>query len=192
MEMITGGVLLIKRSMAQLETSTTPQRHRAGVRKMMKGNLRVDMTPMVDLGFLLIAFFVLTTRMGSPVVMNLNMPRTDGSPTPVGDSYALTVLLGEKSYYYEGDWDKAVNAGKVFPVTNFDLRTIIVRKQHQLDDKSQYKFGREGLMLLIKPTADAEYRTIVDMLDEATIGNVKSYALVDATDAEKEWMKTSR
>lgn len=188
--MMTMLSLTIKKSMAQIDTPATPQRHRAGVRKMMKGNLRVDMTPMVDLGFLLIAFFVLTTRMGSPTVMNLNMPRTDGSPTPIGDSYALTVLLGGRSYYYEGDWDKAVKAGKVFPVTNLELRTIIIRKQHQLDNTAQYKFGRDGLMLLIKPSESAAYRTIVDMLDEATIGNVKSYALVEATSSEKEWLKT--
>lgn len=178
--------------MAEINTPATPQRHRAGVRKMMKGNLRVDMTPMVDLGFLLIAFFVFTTRLGEPTAMNLNMPRIDGPPTPVGDSYALTVLLGRNSYYYEGDWVKAVKTGKIFPVTNSELRKVITRKQQQLDNKEQYKFGSNGLMLLIKPTADAEYSTVVDMLDEATIGNVKSYALVDATDAEKEWMKTIR
>lgn len=178
--------------MAEINTPPTPQRHRAGVRKMMKGNLRVDMTPMVDLGFLLITFFVLTTRMGSPTAMNLSMPRADGSPTPIGDSYALTVLLGRNSYYYEGDWVKAVKTGKIFPVTNVELRTIIARKKQQLNNKEQYKFGSDGMMLLIKPDANAEYRTIVDMLDETTIGNVKSYALVDATDAEKEWMKTSR
>lgn len=178
--------------MAQPDTPTTPQRHRAGVRKMSKGNLRVDMTPMVDLGFLLIAFFVFTTRLGEPTAMNLNMPRTDGPPTPVGDSYALTVLLGGKNYYYEGDWDKAVKDGKVFPVTNSELRKVISRKQQELDNKEQYKFGRNGLMLLIKPTADAEYSAIVDMLDEATIGDVKSYALVEAANNEKEWLKTNR
>ncbi|MBK8953867.1 MAG: biopolymer transporter ExbD [Chitinophagaceae bacterium] len=174
--------------MAQIDAEAAPQKYRAGVRKMIKNNLRVDMTPMVDLGFLLIAFFVLTTELSKPTVMNLNMPKTEGTPTPVGDSYALTVLLGAKSYYYEGDWDKAFSSGKVFSVTSYELRKIIARKQQQLDDKTKYKFGRNGLMLLVKPTAAANYKTIVDMLDETTIANVKSYALVDATDNEKEWL----
>lgn len=81
---------------------------RAGVRRAKKHDLRVDMTPMVDLGFILITFFVMTVELTKPAALALNMPKEGGPPTTLGESNALTVLLdGEKVYYYHGDWQQA-------------------------------------------------------------------------------------
>ena len=67
------------------------------------------MTPMVDLGFLLITFFVITTQLSQPCITPLYMPK-DGKPMPTGESTALTVLLGkdDQVYYYEGQYDQAL------------------------------------------------------------------------------------
>jgi biopolymer transport protein ExbD len=95
------------------ENPTGGFRKRSGVRKVLKHNLKVDMTPMVDLGFLLITFFVITTELAKPTAMNLYMPK-DGPPSPVGNSSALTILLDDnKIYYYNGDWEVAVQSGGI-------------------------------------------------------------------------------
>ena len=164
-----------------------------GVLRMVKHNLRLDMTPMVDLGFLLITFFVITTELAKPTVMDLYMPK-DGKPMPLGDSNALTILLdNNKMYYYHGEWAAAVNA-KAIIETNLhgkaDLRKIIGEKFQQLDISTKSKEGREGLMVLIKPGSNASYNEVINVLDEMTINRVRKYAIVKMTGEETVWLKS--
>lgn len=160
---------------------------------MVKHNLRVDMTPMVDLGFLLISFFVITTELSKPTAMNLYVPK-QGPPIPLGMSDALTILLDKDNavYYYNGDWKDAV-ANNSIVQTNYSgttgIRNVIMEKQYWLDKNSKSKEGRNGLMMLIKPTTAASYRNVVDVLDEATINMVKKYAIVKITPEESSWLK---
>jgi biopolymer transport protein ExbD len=173
-----------------MQAEAPSSRRRIGVRKMLKKNMPIDMTPMVDLGFLLITFFVITTELNKPTVMDIAMPKdSNSSPSEIGDSYALTVIPdGGKVFYYEGAFDKASKEKKIASTTIEELRKIIIQKQLQLDDKTKYKEGREGLMLLVKPTEKATYKSIVDVLDECTIAQVKKYALLKISEEEKDWL----
>ena len=174
-------------------TSSAISRKRAGVQGMTKNSHRIDMTPMVDLGFLLISFFVITTELSKPTVMNLYMP-TDGPPMKLGNSNALTLLLDKNNaiYYYNGDWKEASMTGGIVQ-TNFSgtngLRDVIMKKQHWLEINNKTKEGRNGLMLLIKPGSGASYKNVVDALDEATINMVKKYAVVKISAEEINWLK---
>jgi biopolymer transport protein ExbD len=178
--------------MAQLNESpaTNNGRQKPGVPKILKSNLRIDMTPMVDLGFLLISFFVIVSQLQEPTSMPIAMPKdSDSEPMPVGGSYALTVLLhGDKTYYYEGSYEKAMADNSIKETTLAAVREVIVAKQQRLDNKNLYKDGRDGLMLMIKPTADAGYKSVVDALDECTITGVKRYALLKLSSDEKKWL----
>lgn len=166
-------------------------RRRRGVTRMRKHSLKTDMTPMVDLGFLLIAFFIMTTELSKPVVTRLNMPH-DGPSMLLGMSNALTVLLGDNNsvYYYHGDWEEALKNKTITKTTlavKDGLGKVIREKQQALDQLKAVKpaaEGREGLMLLIKATKKTNYASVIDVLDEVTINRVGKYALVKAENEE--------
>ncbi len=168
------------------------KRSRPGVRRPLKQQLRIDMTPMVDLGFLLISFFVITTELSKPTAMDLVMPK-DGKPMPLGDSNAFTLLLDEhnQAWYYTGEWKKAHEEGAIRPVRisgKQGLRDQIIRRQQWLDARHTGE-GREGLMLLIKAGPGTSYKNLVDVLDEMNINQVKKYAVVKMTPEEMAWIK---
>lgn len=180
--------------MAAIDTNNIPvsAKNRPGVHRVKKHSLRTDMTPMVDLGFLLITFFVFTAELSKPVVTKLVMP-TEGGQTTLGESDALTVLLGKNDavYYYHGDQGKAFAEGKVYK-TSFavdkGIGGIIRDKQKQLAANPASKDGKDGLMLLIKPGEHASYQNVIDMLDEAMINKVKKYALLKQEKEEVDYV----
>jgi biopolymer transport protein ExbD len=83
-----------------------------GIRRNRKLSTKVDLTPMVDLGFLLITFFILTTTWSTPRVTGLNMP-ANGDSTSLGKDAALTILAGNnnKVFYYNGALEEALKNG---------------------------------------------------------------------------------
>src|SRR5687767_3805131 len=101
------------------ETNSSLRKGISGFGRQVKHTLSVDMTPMVDLGFLLISFFVISTRLSEPGAMDLYMP-ADGDSMPLGQSNALTVILDKDNtiFYYHGDWETAINSGSIFQ-TNY-------------------------------------------------------------------------
>jgi len=181
--------------MAEIQPTESGGRCRPGFYRTKKLKIRVDMTPMVDLGFLLIAFFVMTTQMSQPSVVNLNMPK-EGPGSKLADSDALTVLLGadNKLYYYHGDWKKASEAGQIVETNFLEMTGLgkIIREKQKMLDVVNKKEKRDGLMLLIKPGAEASYQNVIDALDEALINAVKKYAILKMEPEESEWMKTHR
>ncbi len=161
--------------------------HNKGGRRSKKLSTRVDMTPMVDLGFLLITFFVLTTTWSKPHVTKLNMP-ADGPSSTIGNDAALTIvpIAGNKVFYYHGEWSEALQKGN-YGTTGYGLKDgigeVIRNKQIAMD--RNYKGGRKEMMLLIKPSPEASYGNVVSLLDETTINDVKRYALMTLTPQEK-------
>jgi biopolymer transport protein ExbD len=165
------------------------RRRKAGVKGQKKEKLKIDMTPMVDLGFLLITFFIITTELSTPRTANLNMPK-DGPSMPVGNSSAFTVILAgnDKMIYYRGNWQDAVQQNEIIKTdhSSRSLRHAIIQQKHQLDSNG---IAKDGLMLLIKSTGDASYKNIVDMLDEVLINDVKKYAIAKPEPAKLAWLK---
>lgn len=178
--------------MEPIDNGNSIHRNRAGVKRPAKQQLRIDMTPMVDLGFLLISFFVITTELSKPTAMRLVMPK-EGEPTPLGETNAFTVLLDgrDKTWYYQGAWKQALAEGKVQPLNGAGqdgLRKKITERQQWLDAHPG-KEGRDGLMVLVKPAAGTDYKQLVDVLDEMSITQVKKYAVIKLSPAEKDWIQ---
>jgi biopolymer transport protein ExbD len=148
-----------------------------------KTSTRIDMTPMVDLAFLLLTFFVMTTTLNKPQTMEITMPekpKNEDKPPVVNEKRVLTLVLGQddKVYWYLGITDPKVE------VTDFSpdgVRNVLMRENAAIKD----------MVVLIKPSDESRYKNVVDILDEMNISNIGRYALVEITDVDKELVKES-
>ena len=169
--------------MAEMDTSGGGGKHKKGpgVKKGKKLSTRVDLTPMCDLGFLLITFFIFTTTMSQPTAMRMFLPKDVKNPeeqNKVKNSAVITLMLGkdDKIYYYEGD-----DPTKMLQTTFKKVRDIVIDKKRRTDPKD--------FVVVLKPTPDATYKNTVNILDEMTIDEVKRYAMVDISPVEYDLIK---
>lgn len=148
-----------------------------------KSSTKIDMTPMVDLAFLLLTFFMLTTTFNKPQTMEITMPdkpKKDDVVPEVNEKKVLTLVLGEndKVYWYKGITDPKIE------VANFSadgIRKVLLTQNAQTKD----------MIVLIKALEKSKYKNMVDILDEMNITNMKRYAIVKVTDVDKDLVKES-
>jgi len=153
----------------------------------------VDLTPMVDLGFLLIAFFMFTTTMSKPFAMNIQMPYKGeelDKPSLIKESTAMTLLLGKEHqlHYYEGIQE--VNLGDKLVASGFEgnsnIRNKIKEKKaaiKALVAKGELEAG-DDLIVVIKASEMATTDDLVKVLDEMAISKVPVYSLTDISPEE--------
>jgi biopolymer transport protein ExbD len=199
METVVHSILKKTVFMAQIENTANVRKGKSFSHNK-KQIIRIDMTPMVDLGFLLITFFVFTTTMSIPKATDLFMPK---DPTNIKDStkliddLALTLLLDKDNrvYYYNGIFDNAMSANTIFE-TNYStyegIGKVIRQKQKDINASGKFADGRKGLMLLIKPTSGSVYKNVIDALDEAVINDVRKYAIVEPTNEEIGYIQSKK
>lgn len=187
--------------MAEMDTSSSGGHKKGpGVKKGKKLSTRVDLTPMVDLGFLLITFFMYTTTMAKPKTMEINMPYKDENIPPdkqskVKESTAMTILLSKdhRVYYYEGIGSDPTNPPQL-QVTYFKnkggIRDAIINKKKKVEDMQRQGAltATDKATFLIKPDDNSTYDDLVNILDEMSINDVKVYAIVDITPVDKEFI----
>lgn len=158
------------------ELNSSPQ-NGGGKHKRKKINARVDLTAMVDLAFLLITFFIMTTTLAKPKAMDLTMP-DNSSPqeTNVPASRTLTVVLGKdnKAMYFLGELKKPIIAPSV---TDFGANGI--RKAIMETNKRVHESSGKSMIVLVKPSDKSQYSNLVSTLDELAITGIQQYAIVD-------------
>lgn len=188
--------------MAEMDTSSSGGHKKGpGVKKGKKLSTRVDLTPMVDLGFLLITFFMYTTTMSKPKTMQINMPYKDDvikqdEQTKIKESTAMTILLSKnhRIYYYEGIGSDP-NTPPELKVTYFrakdGIRDAIIAKKQKVEDlkRSGALGAKDQATILIKPDEKSTYEDMVNILDEMNINDVRVYAIVDITPVDKEFIQ---
>ncbi len=173
--------------MAELDTSGGGKK-KGGKVRTKKSNAKVDLTAMVDLAFLLITFFMLTTTLSKPIAMDIAKPDKDDvndTRLELRASQTMTILLGKhnKVAWYMGE------AGKTAPeIQNFSqIRKTI------LDNKASVKAKTgKDIVMVIKPTDGASYQNFVDIMDELLITGIKTAPAIDDVnilDNEKAFMK---
>lgn len=138
----------------------------------------IDMTPMVDLAFLLLTFFVLTTSLTKPLTLPLQMPeKVSNVPhtKPIEANRALTLVLGadNKIHWYTGT---DISAAKVSDFSPGGIRKLITEKKRSI----------ERLYVLIKPSDKSQYKNVIDILDEMIIAEHTDFTIADLDPLDKE------
>ncbi len=166
--------------MAEIQSQTQSRHVKGGRLKRKIHSLKVDLTPMVDLGFLLITFFVITTSMREPKAAELLMPKDSDIITEIPVSTALTVILqaDDQIAYYHGTVDTA----KIHTTGFKGIRDVIINKQKAVARKTG---DRKDVVLIIKSDTAASYKNLVDMLDEVMINGITRYFLAELSVEEK-------
>lgn len=153
---------------------------KGGKKRAKKMSVHLDMTPMVDLAFLLLTFFMLTTTFNKPQTMEINMPVPvdEDEQIALKASNALTIILGKGDdvYYYYG----LAADNPTVEKTDFSangIRKVLVSPRVKSNEK---------MTVMIKPMKESRYKNVVDILDEIKITDTRKYALVEFADADTE------
>lgn len=155
-------------------------------------SLRVDLTPMVDLGFLLIAFFMYTTTMAKNKSLEVNKPVPGGNSVAYPSESAVTLIptKDHRVFYYKGALEENKNGMSDF--TDKGIRTILLQAEKDAAAlPATYSPEAHRLHVIIKPADDCSYADVVAVLDEMEILQVPYYAMADIT-AEETQLLTNK
>jgi biopolymer transport protein ExbD len=164
--------------MADLNTSAPRGRGHGRVRSK-KLSTRIDMTPMVDLAFLLLTFFILTTNLQKKQAMELMVPeRTKDDPTEVPEKNVITFLLDgdDQLHWYHGITNPEL---KTMSYSRMDLRSFLAAKQREIPK----------LVVLVKATDQSQYDKLVRVMDEIIFTKVQRYFITDITPEDENLLK---
>lgn len=182
-------------------------------KKAKKGVVKLDMTPMVDLAFLLLTFFILATSLSKPKTMEIIYPKEEKekeNQTKVADELATTLLVGEEDdevFYYSGVYkpDSTILIQTSFAKDG--LRRVLLDKNKRINDRidalKQQKIDNNladttysrlygkivsdslAPFVIVKTIKTSKFRNVVNAIDELNITNVKKRAIMDMSEAEK-------
>ena len=156
------------------ELNSSPE-HTRGIIKRKRMSIKVDLTAMVDLSFLLITFFILTTTLSKPYALQLVMPvGNDQGGDPA--SRTMTICLGKnnKAIYYLGLPEKPLIAAQLVSYGRNGLRNAILETS-----KKVFLATGKNMMVIIKPANTSIYANLVDALDEMSITKIQQFAIAD-------------
>jgi biopolymer transport protein ExbD len=151
--------------------------------KSKRKTIKVDMTPMVDLNFLLLMFFMFTASFSKPNVMDLGLPAKSPPPPTnvVNDKNQVTFILGKDNrvFYHQSNADE-LNAGnlKETDFSGVKISNIITEAYKKAPNP-------ENFTIIVKPTDEANYKNFVDIIDNIAISKKERYGITDIKPWEK-------
>lgn len=174
---VNAACILLKtfKHMGELTANNSSHNARGKVRAKKKST-RTDMTPMVDLAFLLLTFFLLTTTFNKPTVLNITMPEPVKDPSKRAElkaENAFNLVLAEDNKLYW--WIGLDASAQIANYSKDGIRKILLERSKD----------NPKLMVLIKPMDKARYENMVDILDEVEIANISRYAIIEFTEDDK-------
>ena len=140
-------------------------------KKSRRVGIRMDMTPLVDVAFLLLTFFMLTTSMARPQTMEINLPPDQNIKIEIAESNLLTLRINAKGEVF---WAKALETPKKIAFS--DLRSFL-RGQNESNPK---------LVTLVKVDREGKYKMMVDIMDELNLANITRFSLAPMEKSDKD------
>lgn len=181
------------KNLNKMATLNIPQNGKAVKGRTKKPLPNVDLTAMVDLAFLLITFFMLTTSLAKMKALEIAKP-VPPEPIDFGDypaSRTMTIILGKnnQAVYYMGE---AKNAA--MQTINLSAIKKEILSNKLMVAKTHSSAREKEMLVIIKPTNTSNYKNFVDIIDEMNISDIKSYAIDDKyiADREKAFLKEKR
>jgi biopolymer transport protein ExbD len=162
-----------------------PQEYKRPVHvRSKKLSTRIDMTPMVDLAFLLLTFFILTTTLNKAFVLPIVVPEEADSEdhrTPINEDHLLTIILDDQNRVY---WRHGISDShlKLIPFSHESIQDLLLTKNSEI----------EKMVLFVKATGRARYEHFVNMMDEITDAKLNRYCIVDITTEDEELIRAHR
>lgn len=176
--------------MAELNQDSGGGKKKGGKIRSKKQGGRVDLTAMVDLAFLLITFFMLTTSLNKPNAMDVTVPDKNEEDLEdrleVADDRTTTILLAgnNKIVWYSGLFDNPIEGPETVDYGAEGIRKVLLRKLVEVPQRTG-----DDLIVVIRPSDDATHKNLVDILDEMKIVDAQKYSLGTILDIESEFLK---
>ncbi len=184
-----------------------------GKKKAKKGAASIDMTPMVDMAFLLLTFFVLAATLAKPKAMEIIYPKEvddqDTTKTKLQEKLATTLLLGvneNEIFYYPGLFKPEETVLVLTDFSKDGFRKIMLEKNASIDDQvkqlkakllnkeideqtyqeayRQVVNAETAPFVIIKTVGETKYKNVINAMDELNICNVRKRAIQDMAESE--------
>ncbi len=156
--------------MAEVEVKQSRGKQKHSKKKKRRIGVRIDMTPMVDIAFLLLTFFMLTTTMNKPQAMEINLPPGDAK-VDVPSSNLLTLRISEN-----GDIFWNIGTEKPEKVSSIDLKKVLKEKNS----------ANPKLITLVKVDRKGKYIMMVNIMDELNVADITRFSLAPFDDKDKQ------
>jgi len=156
--------------MAEVDVKQSRGKEKHSKKKRRRVGVRIDMTPMVDIAFLLLTFFMLTTTMNKPQAMEINLPPGDAN-VEVPQSNLLTLRVSENGTIY---WNIGID--KPEKATLAELRKVLKEKNA----------SNPKLITLIKVDRKGKYMMMVNIMDELNVADITRFSLAPFEDKDKQ------
>jgi len=156
--------------MAEVDVKQSRGKEKHSKKKRRRVGVRIDMTPMVDIAFLLLTFFMLTTTMNKPQAMEINLPPGDAN-VEVPQSNLLTLRVSENGTIY---WNIGIDKPEKATLT--ELRKVLKEKNA----------ANPKLITLIKVDRKGKYMMMVNIMDELNVADITRFSLAPYDDKDKQ------
>jgi biopolymer transport protein ExbD len=156
-------------------------------RKSKRMGFALDMTPMVDVAFLLLTFFMLTTTFSKPNTMEINLPSTEMKDVDVAASNIFTLRMteGDKAFWNIGFEPpipfEVYDKSGAKPTISKTFKEILMREK----EKIRARVNEDVMVVVMKFDKKAKYRNMVDVIDELNLMKLNRFSLAPFTDQDK-------
>ena len=146
-----------------------PKQRKGKKKKARRVGIRIDMTPLVDIAFLLLTFFMFSTSMSRPQTMEINLPPQDVK-VEIAESNLLTLRIDKDGSIF---WSMGIESPQKLPFD--ELRRFLV-------DRSA---ANPKLVTVVKVAREGTYNMMVNMIDELALANVSRFSLAPMTQQDE-------